>query len=53
MTRLNAQTGDVLQVIDTGNGFSAGPALRKQLAVLLSNGGMLYLLAKNHGDALQ
>ena len=53
MTRLNAQTGEVLQVIDTGNGFSAGPALRKQLAVLLSNGGMLYLLAKNHGDALQ
>ena len=53
MTRLNAVTGDVLQVIDTGTGFTAGPALRKQLAVLFSNGGILYLLAKNQGDALQ
>ena len=53
MVRLNAHTGDVLQVIDTGTGFSASPALGKQLAVLFSNGGMLYLLAKNQGDALQ
>jgi len=53
MTRLHAPTGDVLQVIDTGTGFSAGPALRRRLAVLFSNGGMLYLLGQNQGDALQ
>lgn len=53
MTRLNAATGERLQVIDPGTGFNAGPAIRRQLAVLFSNGGMLYLLARDQGDALQ
>ena len=53
MTLLRAHDGLRLQSFDTGNGFSATPAVGARLALVYSNGGVVYLLAKGVVDALQ
>ena len=53
MTLLRASDGARLQVMDTGTGFTAAPAVASKLAVVYSNGGVLYLVAKGMADALQ
>ncbi|MDE0883057.1 MAG: PQQ-binding-like beta-propeller repeat protein [Myxococcota bacterium] len=53
MTLLRASDGQALQILDTGTGFSATPEVRSRLALVYSNGGMLYLVAKGLPDAVQ
>jgi len=53
MSLLRAKDGTVLQLLDTGSGFSTAPAVASQLAVIYSNGGVVYLVAKGMADAVQ
>ena len=53
MTLLRASDGTRLQIMDTGTGFTTAPAVASRLAVVYSNGGVLYLMAKGMVDALQ
>jgi outer membrane protein assembly factor BamB len=53
MVRYDAKDGAVLQQFNPGTGFSNVPALGNRLAVLFSNGGVLYLLGRAVQDAIQ
>jgi outer membrane protein assembly factor BamB len=53
MVRYEASSGAVLQQFDPGTGFSSGPQVGNRLALLFSNGGVLYLLGRAVQDAIQ